>query len=122
MNQQIQEVLIENPAIHAIFSQEVASTPFGTIIISIKVKDGASLTQTIQVVRQTRIKYGSQPKEKTLQSALIKDINHQAHLDISKKIKAKKEGQLTITAKVNNGTVVDLTFTENFTVKDYIKQ
>lgn len=48
----------------------------------------------------------------------IRDANVQAHLDIEKEVKDKKNGLFTFTLRVNNGNIADVNFTEYVNVRE----
>lgn len=51
----------------------------------------------------------------------IREHNIPAHLDLEDEIFRKKEGLLTVTLRVNNGNIVDLTVIEYTDVKRYLE-
>lgn len=51
----------------------------------------------------------------------IRPANIEAHLDIEREIANRKNGQMTMTIKVNAGNIVDLTMVEYVDVRQYVR-
>jgi hypothetical protein len=50
---------------------------------------------------------------------IIDPHNYQAHIDIERDIKERKDGQHTFTLRINQGQIVDYSKYDTVTAKDY---
>lgn len=60
---ELNQLLKDNLSLHMIIENEVRKTPFGQITVNVELRNGVAVVESLNIVKNKRIKYSSLTKQ-----------------------------------------------------------